>query len=230
MAAVGQDYLRCARAHRQGLCDNRAGIRRSNLEALVIDALKHNLMQPGLVKEFVSAANEELNRARAEENAERTQLGARLAKVDSQQDGLITAISEGLRSPTLQARLEALESERAEITRRMSEAPPSPVRLHPNLAEAYRSRVAALHEALQDEATRDEAFQIIRGLIETVIMHARPEGGCEIEIVGEIAAMVHIALSGNKKAAREVAALDDRLIRSVMVDAGAGFEPATFRL
>lgn len=112
----------------------------------------------------------------------------------------------------------------------VSEPPPSPVRLHPNLAEAYRIKVAALHEALEDEETRDEAFEIIRSLIEKVIIHDLPEGGSEIELVGEITAMVHIALSDNKKAAPVGAAFDAGMLRSVVVDAGAGFEPATFRL
>jgi site-specific DNA recombinase len=230
MAAVGKDYLRCARAHRNNLCDSKASIRRSALEAMVLDALKHNLMQPELVKEFVAAANEVMNRSRAQESAERAQLTTRLAKIDGQLEGLVTAISEGMRSPTLQARLDALESERSEIMRRLAEPPPSPVRLHPNLADAYRVKVAALHEALQEEKTRDEAFQIIRGLIEKVVIHNRPDGGCEIELVGEIASMVQIALSDNKKAALGGAAFADRLSRSVKVDAGAGFEPATFRL
>jgi hypothetical protein len=41
-------------------------------------------------------------------------------------------------------------------------------RLHPNFAEFYAREVAALHEALADPATRDEALEITRGLIERV--------------------------------------------------------------
>nr|WP_256515321.1 zinc ribbon domain-containing protein [Alsobacter ponti] len=55
LAAVGRDYLRCARAHRNGLCDNTVGVRRGVLEDIVVEALKHRLMQPDLVAEFIEA-------------------------------------------------------------------------------------------------------------------------------------------------------------------------------
>ena len=40
--------------------------------------------------------------------------------------------------------------------------------IHPNLAEVYRQRVERLHEALNDPSTRDEAFELIRSLIEEI--------------------------------------------------------------
>lgn len=66
---------------------------------------------------------------------------------------------------------------------------PEPVRLHPNLAELYRRQIEALHRALIHPATRDEAFAILRQLIERVTVHPREEG-VEIELQGEIVAMV----------------------------------------
>jgi hypothetical protein len=40
---------------------------------------------------------------------------------------------------------------------------PPAVRLHPNLAELYARQVAALHKALADPATRNEALEITGG-------------------------------------------------------------------
>jgi site-specific DNA recombinase len=110
------------------------------------------------VKEFVGLARK---RAPSGRNLPRT-----FSKIESQVDDLVTAISEGMRSTTLQVRLEALEYERSEIVRRMSDPPPNPVRLHSNLADPYNIKVVALHGALQDEKIRDEALQIIRGVID----------------------------------------------------------------
>ncbi len=231
MAAVGKDYLRCARAHRNGLCDNKASIRRPILENIVIEALQHNLMVPDLVKEFVAAANAEINQSRAEETAGRDRLASKLAAVERQLDAIIEAIANGLRSGTLQAKLDQLEAERTDLTARLAAPAPSPVRLHPNLADAYHAKVAALRNALEQEATRDEALQIIRSLIEKVVIHASPQGGCEVELVGEIAAMVAVSVNlDNKKAAPEGTAFDDRTMSSVKLVAGTGFEPVTFRL
>ena len=135
MAAVGKDYLRCSRAHRNALCTSKASIRRSTLVEIIIKARQHNLVASDLVKEFVAAANEEFNRTRAEATAERDGYAARLSKIDKQIDSLVDAIANGARTASIQSKLEALETERANLHVKLSEPPPSPVRLLPNLAE-----------------------------------------------------------------------------------------------
>ncbi len=74
---------------------------------------------------------------------------------------------------------------------------------------------------------RNEALDLLRSLIDQV--EIRPaENGFEIELVGDIAHMVEFANSqGHTK---KWAALDGAVHCSVKVVAGAGFEPATFRL
>lgn len=119
-----------------------------------------------------------------------------------QESPTAAAIADGFRSPGLQARLADLESRKAELERQMETPPPAPVRLHPNLAELYRQRVAALHHALADPATRDEALGLVRGLIEAVALHPADDGFA-IEIVGDIAGMVAVANPGSKKAASD---------------------------
>jgi site-specific DNA recombinase len=91
------------------------------------------------------------------------------------------------------------------------------------LAQVYRSRVERLQEALADPEIRDEAFEILRGLIEMWFVHPgddRPQ----IELVGEIVRMIELGMDGKP------AALPVEAACSVKVVAGAGFEPATFRL
>ena len=91
---------------------------------------------------------------------------------------------------------------------------PSPVRLHPNLAQVYRRKVERLHEALADPALRDEALGLLRGLIERVVLHPAADGQ-EIEIVGEIVRMVELGRDAKQ------AALDAEAACSVKVVAGA---------
>jgi site-specific DNA recombinase len=85
------------------------------------------------------------------------------------------------------------------------------------------AKVERLHEALADPALRDEALGILRGLIEKVVLH-RTQDGLQVEIVGEIVRMVELGLDAKQ------AALPKEAACSVKVVAGAGFEPATFRL
>ena len=100
------------------------------------------------------------------------------------------------------------------------------MRLHPNLAQVYRRKVERLHEALADPALRDEALGLLRGLIERVVLHPAAEDGQgqEIELVGEVVRMVELGRDAKQ------AALDAEAACSVKLVAGAGFEPATFRL
>ena len=221
MSAAGKDYLRCARADRNGLCSNTRGIRRGILEATVLDALQHNLMAPELVAVFIQAFNDELNRGRAEAEIERQASRRRLVDVQKQLDGLITAISEGLRVLGLQQRLDVLEAEKAKLEQQLLLPEPTPVRFHPNLSEVYRRRVEKLHEAFKNEETRTSALELIRSLVEKIVVHPKEGGASEIELVGEIAKMVEIALQNDRDPTNRRTALNEVERRSVKMVAGA---------
>lgn len=75
------------------------------------------------------------------------------------------------------------------------------------------------------QAPRTEAVELIRALIERVVV-TTTTSETEIELIGDIAAMVELTHSPErKKAALAEAALSATDIRSVKVVAGAGFEP-----
>ncbi len=119
-----------------------------------------------------------------------------------------------------------LEQSKKTLEEELAHAPASAPRLHPGLAEVYRRKVENLHEALADPGARDEALGLLRGLIERIELYPI-EDGFEIELTGEIARMVELSLAEGKT---KKAVLDEKTACSVKVVAGAGFEPATFRL
>ena len=94
-----------------------------------------------------------------------------LGDVERRLTALIDAISDGLRAPGLQGKLDELEGRKAEITRDLGAPAPTSVRLLPNLGEFYRSKVADLKSAVADPETRTEALEILRGLVERVVLH-----------------------------------------------------------
>jgi len=222
MASVGRDYLACSAARGQGTCTSRGSIRRAPLEELILDGLRQRLMAPELVEEFVSAYHEEVNRARRDDAAARAGKERELAEVRRRLDKLIEALIEGYRADGLQQRLDDLEARKAALERELAADPPPPVRLHPNLAQVYRTKVEQLHVVLTDPGLRDEALAILRGLIERVVVHPGDEGP-QIELVGEIVRMIELGLDDKK------AALPKEAACSVKVVAGAGFEPAPSR-
>ena len=73
-----------------------------------------------------------------------------------------------------------------------------PILIHPGMAEIYRTQVAGLIEALNDEAMRAEAIEVIRGLIEAIVL--TPDTGCglTIDLQGALAGILSLA-SGNEK-------------------------------
>jgi site-specific DNA recombinase len=243
----GTDYLSCGRARRNDLCSNRRSIRRPELEALILDALKANLMAPDLVAEFVRAYHAEINAVRRDQEGGRTAATRQLAETERKLEHLLEALADGIRGPGLQQKLDHLEAERRRLEAVLTQPAPEPVRLHPNLAELYRQKVAELQRAFEQPATRDAAFDILRQLIERVTLH--PTGdGFEVELEGEIVAMVQAALqpaalqlaalqlaAGDRSATNDKTALrrfrlEGASARSVKVVAGARFELTTFRL
>jgi len=70
---------------------------------------------------------------------------------------------------------------------------------------------------LSDPEIRDEAIQILRGLLERVVITSA-ETSFEVEIVGEIAHMIEMGMDEGKK---KGPVLNERMARSVKMVAGA---------
>jgi hypothetical protein len=130
----------------------------------------------------------------------------------------VRALKEELRN--LEARQSALQEAPANSTA------PAPL-IHPNLAEVYRQRVVALQEALHDLSSRDEAFDLIRSLIE-VIRLVPDEGKLRIEIKGELAGILELCREADKTKPGGLSTAG--LAEQIKMIAGVGFEPTTFRL
>ncbi len=231
-AMISKDLLGCASARNKGTCDNRVNIRRNALEASVLNGLRQHLIEPVLFGEFCAEFTREVNRLRMEAGASLEAARSELTRIDRDLDKLIKLIlaSDDLdASKRVMQQMKNLESRRDELERMLAEAEEPPPLLHPSLAEIYRARVAALSEALGRQDTRAEAAQVVRSLVSAIELV--PEGGqLAIVLRGDLAAMLSFA--GNKKPGTPcgAAGLSDGLLSQESLVAGAGFEPAAFRL
>ena len=167
-----------------------------------------------------------MNRLRADGNAAATAKGDELDHIERRIRRIVQLITDDdapVRSLkqeliTLEARQLALQQELAVVDA------PAPL-IHPDLAEVYRQRVERLHGALQDQATRAEAFELIRSLIDEIRLV--PEGGAlQVELRGELAGILALAADSKKPGNHSTAGTTERIKRV----AGIGFEPMTFRL
>jgi site-specific DNA recombinase len=219
---VSAQHYGCSNARNRGTCSNMMSIRRDVIEATVLSGLKTHLMHPDLVKEFVAEYHRELNRRNAVQESDRELREAELARIERQIRSIIEAIKDGMRTSAMRDELMALEARKEELARMLRQAPAPVPRLHPNLAEIYRQKVARLQEELNRQELRAEAGEILRSLISEVRLV--PENGrLEVELAGDLAGILALT-SGSKK---PVAAGDGLQVTLV---AGVGFEPTTFRL
>ncbi len=189
---ISQAHYGCSTARNKGTCDNLLTVRQDDLEAKVLDGLRHHLMHPDLVKTFVDEFHREVNRQAAEQDAGRDQIRRELEKTERDIQRVIEAIKAGVPGSAVKDEMATLENRRTDLIGRLERTPAPIPRLHPNLAELYRRKVVNLGEALNEESTRAEAAEAIRALIEEVRLV--PENGkLRTELFGELAALISLA-------------------------------------
>ncbi len=184
-------------------------------------------MEPEAAAEAMRAYAEETNRLNRERRASGATDRKELPGIEKKIASMLDAIDEGGYVRGMSARIRELEARQDEIAQRQSAAPVDPPDIHPNIAGIYRRKVERLTEALADPRDRDEAAEAIRGLIErNVLTPDSKRGELHAALHGDLGTILEWAGSGRAKGATDV----PRSGMSVSVVAGAGFEPATFRL
>jgi len=194
-AMISTDLVGCATARNKGTSDNRVNVRRDRLEARVLNALRHHLMDPALFKEFCDEFTREMNRLRMEGGASLEAAKSELGRVEKQIKSTVDAIADGMYHPSMKEKLDGLETRRTELDQLLADAEEPPPLLHPEMATYYRGQVGALHEALRDEteATRLKAGEILRSLVKEIIL--TPEAGeMNIDVRGDLAGILAVSL------------------------------------
>jgi site-specific DNA recombinase len=145
----------------------------------------------------------------------------------------------GLEREAVRNRLTELEACQAALRqqRERSESVPT-ILLHPNAADIYRSKVADLETSLNAPEIRAEASDALRALIERVVL--TPDAGApdklRVELYGDLAEILQLGAVAGAQPRRRPGPHDERPPGTgvprgqLSVVAGAGFEPAAFRL
>ncbi|CCD86220.1 Recombinase [Bradyrhizobium sp. ORS 285] len=177
----------CLNHHRRGNCANNRTIMREKIEARVLAGLKDRLVSSKAVAEAVRAYAEEMNRLNHDRRARAETDHRALQKIERAVAGIMAAIEDGLYQPSMKARIDELERQKAEITQRLSEAPADIPDMHPNIANVYRKNVGRFTEALADPDGGREAAEALRSLIgEIVLTPGKKRGEVHAELRGEL--------------------------------------------
>jgi hypothetical protein len=154
---------------------------------------------PELVEHFVRTFEEEVSRRQRGAGSIQARLQAQLTAVERKLEGVLRAVENGAWNYSLKQRLDTLEAEKRQLQAELAATatPDNAVRLHPNAASLYAAQVANLQAALNDEAIRAEAAEILGKLIEKVVLtpdDSAPDG-LAAELHGDLAAILTLAAS-----------------------------------
>lgn len=178
------------------LCDNRRQVTTESYERRVLDGLERRLLDPELVSIYVREYHQEYTRRAGETRRESARLEQRKADAERKVTRLVAALAEGGEEfPEIREALQKARTERDKATAQLAEIEALPVvALHPGISEQYRQQVTKLNEALADPNARKEAGQVIRALIDRIILTPAKEGrGVDIEVKGKLASIVALA-------------------------------------
>ncbi len=174
-------------------------------------------------------------------------------------DKMIEAICDGFANDILKEKMNSNDARQKELRHILENTEEAPVLLHPRMADYYHKEVQTLIESLNSEDNRQEAAQLIRSLIEKVVLTPqKEENRLSIDLYGDLAGILTISTK-DKHSKEELEVIHqqanaltqshsdiDLLEKDKMVAggrshlslshnkdklvAGVGFEPTTFRL
>jgi hypothetical protein len=184
----------CLNHHRRATCDNNRTITCAKIEARVLAGLKERLVSSEAVAEAARSYGEEMNRLSRDRRVEAQSDEKALAKVERAIAGILSAIEDGMYQPSMKARMDELEQQKAEISRRLSKATATIPEVHPNIADNYRRWVERFAEALQDPDGGRQAAEALRSLIgEIVLMPGKKRGQVHATLRGELMCILGLA-------------------------------------
>ena len=254
---ISATHVGCSTARNRGTCGNRTAIKRAALEERVLGALKGRLMDPTLFREFCEEFTREMNRLRMQGGASLEAARSEIKRIDRQLDTLLDLIlksGKGAAAQRINAEMVQLEARKKDLEILLIDAAEPPL-LHPEMAIFYREHVAALHLALgnADGPDQAKASECLRSLVSKIVL--TPEDGrLAIDVHGDLAGILSIAHARDPQRAvcgipaqagpqsshpcnvprhkgrPRGAAFVAGIAQQVKLVAGAGFEPATFRL
>ncbi len=182
------DRLTCFNARSRGTCTNRRSIKRQELEARVLRAMRERFFEPGAFAEFCEGFTAEMTLLRRQHLAQSAGARGELAAVDRRLAEILKALGDGYRSEAWKAELVTLDARKAALTAALAE-PPLPA-LHPQMAEVFRKKATTLAAGLEHDEQRDAARQALRGFLERIEI---PPGDGLLQVVGNLGSMLTAA-------------------------------------
>jgi hypothetical protein len=194
----------------------------------VFDGLQSILLgREDTMTAFAEAFHTEVKRRQTHTASRKTIVQKDLLKVET---GIKRCVDLLLHSDTpmdsIRNTLEELEVQKRGLTRELSlQTEEDKIVLHANIGELYARKIVDLKSLLQSDTTKHQATEIIRSLIEKIVVSPTGQRGkSDVVLHGALASILAYASD-----AAQSGVVSSGVGRVLLV-AGVGFEPTTFRL
>jgi site-specific DNA recombinase len=191
------DLLTCSNARSRGTCTNCRSIKRQEVEARALRAMRERLFDRGAFEAFCEGFTAEIELRRREHLAQRKAAKFELTAVERRQSEILKALADGYRSEAWKAELRTLDERKVALTIALTE--PQLPALHPNMAEVFRQTATTLTAGLEHDKQRDAAREALRGFVDKILI---PPGDGLLQVVGNLGAMLEAA-AGQKMSGRQ---------------------------
>jgi site-specific DNA recombinase len=216
---TGKDRYGCAAHRSKGICSNSRSVKRHDIEDRILSGLKDRLMAPELVASFTKEFTAEINRQTSDSEKERKNEERELATVTRKINAILEAIEDGMYTSSMKERMLALEDHKTKLQGALHTPPPSPLRIHPNIHKIYEQKVGELANTLNDDTVKAEASEIIRGLVDKVVLTpSKDDDQLHAQLHGDLATILELCDTDNTNKKRPSSI---ELGRQVSVVAGA---------
>lgn len=186
----------CAARRNSKSCGNELAIHQDALEEAVVGGLRARLMTDDMLQVFCEEYTRHLNKLSMSKNARVNQLRAELAKLLKAKKRYLAAIGNGVPADEVRDEIIANIARREEIEKQLALSVEVPVLLHPKMADHYKGQIDRLVQALNDEACKSEAQEILRCMIEKVVLTPNAtRDELVIDLHGDLAGILAVAES-----------------------------------
>ena len=231
---MSQTQFGCSTARNKGkeLCGNMKTISQIDLEHHVLDAVQNNLMDKEALTVFCNEYAKERNRLMAVADNGRDALTVELATVTRDHSKLVDAIIAGIPAGQVKERMNTLTQRKTALETQLATTPNADkIRIHPKMALNYRDKVGVLIAQLGKPDDMAEAKEALRGLIDRIVLSPNAvTGNLDIKIEGALACLLSLGLGSRYKNGLSIDTQAFDVTNELVLVAGVGFEPTTFRL
>ena len=197
-------------------CANRLRIPRKLLEGSLLTIIQKELLSEEAIDVFIRETSLALTERESIPQAEQEAHIRKVEKAEKEIANIMKAIQAGIITPTTKDMLQKAEAEHEQAKRELAantQAANAITTVLPNMAERYRAMVCSLGKTLYADV--GQARECLKALMGQIRLLPTPNGCLEAELRHNTEGFIKLALGD---------ALKVRMV------AGAGFEPAAFRL